>query len=228
MLLILLILSGLLASSPPSSRPTEAEATAVGTTAADTLRALYEGGRSFSDFLEGARSRRGQWRDHYAAAVVTSSVLDRARALGGPWRLLVVAEDWCGDSVNTIPYLAKLVDGVDGLEMRVIDSRVGRPLMEAHRTPDGRPATPTLLLLDGDWNLAGCMVERPGPLVSWYQENRAEKSSEELHEYLYAWYDRDQGATTVSEVVGLVAAARAGAPLCPGGTEPPGPAPPSR
>ena len=47
----------------------------------------------------------------------------------------MVAVDSCSDSVNTIPYLARLVEMVDGFDMRVVNSRVGRKVMEDHPTP---------------------------------------------------------------------------------------------
>jgi dipeptidyl aminopeptidase/acylaminoacyl peptidase len=177
---------------------------------ADGVRALYQSGRSFGDFLDAARSRRDQWQDHYRGAAVPDSLLSRALAAGGTWRLLAIAEDWCGDSANTIPYLARLVERVPGLEMRVVDSKRGRAVMETHRTPDGRPATPTVVLLDEAWREVGSLVERPAPLTAWYQAHRADMSSEALHERIYAWYDEDRGASTVADIIALMERGSAG------------------
>jgi len=181
--------------------PASAPATS---SAADSLRALYASGRTFDAFLDAARSRREQWRDHYRQAEVPDSLLRRARAVGRGWRILAIAEDWCGDSANTIPYLARLVEAVPGLEMRVVDSRRGRGVMEARRTPDGRPATPTVVLFDPTWREMGSLVERPAPLAAWTQAHRAEMTSEALHAYIYDWYDRDRGATTIGEIVAMM------------------------
>jgi len=180
----------------------------------DSLRALFDGGRPFPAFLEAAKARKDQWHDHYDAAQVPDATLQRARKIDGTWHLLVVAEDWCGDSANTIPYLARLVEQVDNLDMRVINSKVGRGVMEAHRTPDGRPSTPTVLLLNADWKVSGCFVERPAPLMDWFQANREDQNSDDLHAYIYDWYGKDAGATTVSEIVDLMQAAASGSPRC--------------
>jgi hypothetical protein len=180
----------------------------------DELKALFESGVPFSAFLENAKRRKDQWDAHYGDGTVTEAQVARARAVGGTWRILAIAEDWCGDSANTIPYLARLVERTDNLEMRVVNSKVGRAVMEGHRTPDGRAATPTLVLLDGGWNEAGCFVERPTPLMAWYLENKADKTSDELHEYIYAWYTADAGAATVDDVLTLLESAAAGHPRC--------------
>jgi hypothetical protein len=184
------------------------------TTGDDGLKELYEGGVTFQTFLEEARRRRDMWLEHYGEGRVPEGLQARARAVPGHWRLLVVAEDWCSDSVNTIPYVARLVEQVEGLEMSVIRSREGRALMEAHRTPDGRASTPTVLLLDEKWNEAGCFIERPAPLQDWVMQHRPEYSSEKLHEHMFEWYDDDAGASTIEQVVAMLEAAAVGESRC--------------
>lgn len=103
---------------------------------------LYEDGIPFEEFLANADRRREEWHAHYEGGAPTHQALQEAKAVGGEVKFLVVAEDWCGDSVNTVPYLARLVEQVPGWEMRVINSRRGADVMAANPTPDGRTATP--------------------------------------------------------------------------------------
>ena len=126
---------------------------------------LYSKGIPFADFLAKAASKQDEWRNRYRDATISPELIEKARALPGRHRLLVVAEDWCSDSAQSIPYLAKLVDAApDALEMRVIDSKAGRAVMEAHPTPDGRGATPTVVVLGADGALIGAWSERPAEL----------------------------------------------------------------
>src|SRR6185436_19661415 len=74
-------------------------------------QAVYAQGKTFADFLDKARAHRDEWRANYNDATVTASLITRMRALPAKRHLLVVAEDWCSDSLNTIPYVARLVDG---------------------------------------------------------------------------------------------------------------------
>ena len=194
--------------------PATAPAPRGAATADETLKALFEGGRTFRDFLGAARRRTELWNRLAAEGTVAPEAVARARAVGGTWRILAVAEDWCGDSAHNIPYVAKLVEEVEGVELRIINSNAGRTLMEAHRTPDGRPATPTLILLDTAWNEVGCFVERPSPLMAWYMDNVADKSPDEVHEHVLDFYAADQGQATVEDVVQLLEAAAAGEPRC--------------
>src|SRR5215212_3487004 len=130
---------------------------------------FYAKATTFATFLEHARAHRDDWRRLYNDAAVTPDMITRMRALPERRRLLVVADDWCNDSVQTIPYLARLVDGApERLQMRVIDSTAGRSLMEAHRTPDGRAATPTVLILGEDGHFIAAWIERPSTAQAWF------------------------------------------------------------
>lgn len=175
---------------------------------------LYTGGITFEAFLSSADRRVETWNANYSGAAIPSEVLDRARSIPGTWRVLAVAEDWCGDSANTIPYLAKLIDEVEGFEMRVVNSTAGRAVMDAHPTPDGRGATPTVVVLDGEGNDVGCWVERPAALQDWFLAAEGTVEDEQLYERKYAWYDWDVGNSTVSEIVSVIEAAAAGTPRC--------------
>jgi len=181
----------------------------------DDLRALYESGRTYADFLDRATRRAELWHGNTERSeAIDPELVARARAVGGTWYLLAVAIDSCSDSVNTIPYLARLVDLVDGLDMRIVDPEAGRAVMEAHPTPDGRPATPTVLLLDERFEEAGCFIERPPTLQRWILENPEGLAADDLFTRKMAWYDEDSGAETVETFVEILEAAGSGRTVC--------------
>ena len=130
------------------------------------------------------------------------------------WRLLVVADDWCADSAHTVPYVARLAEALDALELRVVVSNVGRAVMHAHPTPDGRAASPTIVLLDADFEERGCFVEGPPELQRWYLENPEDLPRSDLLEEKYARYDADAGRSTLEEVVRVLEAAARGDVRC--------------
>lgn len=177
------------------------------------LGELYRDGVTFEKFLEASERRADAWHAHYDHGTADPAVVARARALQlGEVRLLVVAEDWCSDSVNTLPYLARLTEQVDSVDIRIIDSRVGAALMEQHPTADGRAATPTVVLLDGSNREIGAWIERPAPLQDWYQANQDTLTPRQLGRQKQDWYDQDQGEQTLLEIVALLERVAAGDP----------------
>lgn len=172
-----------------------------------TYHALYESGTTFADFVATATARKAQWEGNYAMKVAPDALVTRAIAAGSGWKLLVVTVPGCSDSVNIVPYLASLLDKIPSIEMRLINVTDGRAVMEAHRTPDGRAATPTVILLDAGFNERGCWIERPANL-------RALLSSGASFEGKMAWYDKDRGASSLEEIVQMIEAAHAGSKRC--------------
>lgn len=177
---------------------------------ADSLDRLFERGRTYQAFLESAVARRETWLENTRAATLDSAVLARARAVSGEWRLLVVAEDWCGDSANTIPYVARLIDSLPSVALRIVNSTDGRWVMERYRTPDGRAATPTVVLLNPAGELVGCFIERPAGLRKAIAEGGRAMA------ILTEWRKKDAGHSTVLEIVELLEAAGQGNGRCAG------------
>lgn len=166
--------------------------------------ALYERGVTFDAFLERATERRETWRANVAAATVPGDIAARARALGHTWRILAIAEARCSDSAAALPYIDRLAAAAPGkLSFRIIDSRAGRAVMEAHRTPDGRAATPTLVFIRDDGEVR-VWVERPAPLVAWIAEQKKENPRVDVLSGKTKWYADDAGRTTLAEIVTLL------------------------
>jgi hypothetical protein len=181
----------------------------------DSLERLYEEGVPYQQFREQAKRRVESWNANYDNAPIDSVLVRRARTAhgGGGYRVLVVAEDGCGDSANTIPYLARFLDA-SGIDMRIVSSKQGRWIMEAHRSRDGRAATPTVLLLGPEFEAAGCWVERPEALHRWFEASKDTMPERRLYDAKYAWYDQDRGRETVREFVEMLEGAAAGSPVC--------------
>jgi hypothetical protein len=208
----------LLATAASGACPAAAHAPAPGSVplavASEELEDLYRSGIPFEVFFDEANRRRELWEKNYQRGSVAPEMVERVRALGGEWRLLAIAEDWCSDSVSTIPFLALLAEQAPNLEMRVIRSDAGSAIMESHRTPDDRAATPTVLILTSDYQEAGCLVERPPNLQAWALPARQELSDQEFVKRKMSWYDEDGGASTVRAIVEGLEAAAAGSPTC--------------
>ncbi len=182
----------------------------------EALRALYLEGRTFQEYLEAADFRQDEWQAWYADAEVPDSLLARARAVPGTWRILAISADWCGDSIRNLPYLARLAEQVDGLELRFVSTGPARRVQAGYRAPDGRVATPTVLMLNDAFEEKGCWIERPAELQSYYLANKDSVDEDALHDHMIDWYEDDRGVSVLAEIVERLEAAAAGSPVCEG------------
>ena len=160
--------------------------------------ALYAMGMPWDQFLAGARVQRETWLKN-AGREVPPALVERFRQAGKGLRLLVITADWCPDSLHSVPYIAKLASGA-GVDLRLVDFKTGKAAMDAHRTPDGRASTPTVILLRGDKEVAA-WVERPASLQWWYLDMAGKLSEEERLERKMSWYDWNRGTDALTEIV---------------------------
>jgi len=166
--------------------------------------ALFGKGVTFEAFLENVRARRESWRENVAAAAVPGEIAARVRALSHTWRIVAIAEARCSDSAASLPYVAKLAaTAPDRLSLRIVDSRAGRSAMEAHRTPDGRAATPTLVFIRDDGEVR-VWIERPGALVAWIEEQKKTDPKFDLLPAKTKWYAEDAGRSTLGDIIALI------------------------
>lgn len=68
---------------------------------------LWDRALTYQQFVKESREHCNLWTGVYRLARVPDWAVERAQALGERFRLVVLAEDWCGDATNTVPVLAK-------------------------------------------------------------------------------------------------------------------------
>ena len=168
--------------------------------------AIFEQGISYDAFLKDVRARRDEWRALSAGAGAMYDIKDPHTQ--PKRRLLIVTEDWCSDSVQTVPYIHLALKNHPAYTIRIVNSTIGRPIMEAHRTPDDRAATPTVVALDERNQFLGVWVERPAELQALVLEQQKVRMRREVTEIKTKWYEKDAGRSTVSEVMALFAKSR--------------------
>jgi hypothetical protein len=74
--------------------------------------------------------------------------------------------------------------------------------MNDHRTPDGRTATPTVVLLRDGLDVGG-WVERPAPVQQWFLSMATDAESARRFADRQAWYESDRGQTVLAELTAL-------------------------
>jgi hypothetical protein len=167
-----------------------------------TLDRLVENGKTWEQFLAGVSAQREVWLKTESAVTVPLDFIERARKVSRDLQLLVIAEDWCPDSAYSVPYVARLAQAA-GIPLRVIDRAAGETLMAAHRTSDGRTATPTIVLLRNGRD-AGAWVERPAELQQMFLSMSTSPENAKRFSQRHLWYESDGGLTVLKEVLALI------------------------
>lgn len=172
------------------------------------LRERFGAAQSYDAYVADATVNQELWVGMRKKARVSEDLVRRVEALGGEWRLLVLSEDWCGDAFNSVPYIAALADAAANLELRILPRDRNPELMDSHLT-NGSRSIPVVMVLTADYREMAWWGPRPRDLQTWVMLEGKQLPTDERYRRIRTWYARDQGRTTLEEVVSLMERAEA-------------------
>jgi len=85
-------------------------------------------------------------------------VLER---LPGTAKVLVITEDWCGTSIAYIPFVARLVEGRPGIEMRIFLRDANPDIMDRYLKRGLYRSIPVFVFFDREMNELARFIEAP-------------------------------------------------------------------
>lgn len=164
------------------------------------LKQLWEKGYTFADFVAAAAPEyRPLWEGVYRSARVP----DWATTPPAEERkLLALAEDWCIDTSSTLPLLARWVESVPGLSLRILKRDEYPELMDRYLT-NGSRSIPVVVVLDREFRELRHWGPYAAPLAEWVRAHKPPAfPKEEFVKGKRTWYARDRGETTIREIMG--------------------------
>ena len=120
-------------------------------------RERFEQGMTLSQYVAQMRVNRDRFQRRLEAGQATRPLTLPGRKLN----VLVITEDWCGDSLTHLPVLARMVEGDPDVELRVFLRDRDTDVM-ARYLKDGRHrAIPVFVFFDESMRELARLVERP-------------------------------------------------------------------
>ena len=168
-----------------------------------SLRDRFFAGRTFEEMLAHPLDNVELWQAIYKRAELAPESAQRALALSGHWHLLILTEDWCGDGVNSLPYIARLAECCQHFDMRILGRDANPDLMNAHLTGTSR-SIPIVIVYDENFVEKGWWGPRPRPLQEWVLSEGLALPKPDRYRHIRAWYARDRGRTVVTELLDIM------------------------
>ena len=160
----------------------------------------------WSTYLAGTVRNHDLWTAIDRHALVDEARIARGRAaaaLAGVRHVLVLSEDWCGDAVNIVPWVARLVERIPGVDFKVLGRDANPDLMDAHLTGLSR-SIPVVILYDAAFRELGWWGPRPAELQAWVQHTGLAMAKDERYREVRGWYARDRGHAILDEITALM------------------------
>lgn len=89
-------------------------------------------GMTYDEYMDSVKVNKARIEEYYANANLeseqTAALRELADADGGPARMLVIGEDWCGDVVRELPVLARVAEA-GGFELRIFPRDANHDIM---------------------------------------------------------------------------------------------------
>jgi len=178
-----------------------------------SLEAMYRSGQTLDEFLDGAGENAALVRAVARRTAVSEDVSAAVRAIGGSWHLLVPTEDWCGDSTNSLPVIARLAADAGNVDLRILERDEHPGLMDAHLAVTGARAIPVVIVLDSAFHERGWWGSRPQALQALVNTAWKGLSKQDRYREVRRWYVSDKGLSTATEIAALVQTIAAHSPV---------------
>lgn len=131
---------------------------------------------------------------------VNNILCEKLKEISLPQLWMLITEDWCGDSAQTVPYIVKISECNPLIELRII-LRDNNPDIIDHYLTDGKNRSiPKLVAFDLDGNELFQWGPRPKEAQELVNKAKAEgKPKEQFLKELHLWYGRNKGKNLEEE-----------------------------
>ncbi len=117
-------------------------------------------GLSLHDYIDRMTVNRERFLRALDAITVTPADRALLERLGGPRKILVITEDWCGTSLGSVPFVVKLAEAIPQIEMRIFLRDQNPDLMDQFLKGGVYHSIPVIAFFDEHMNELARFIER--------------------------------------------------------------------
>jgi len=191
----------------------------------DLVRLANEKGLTFEEFYARAEARMNanDPEDRYASGrplnhsrmarhlktyEPSQAIMNVIADIPGAQTWVVITEDWCGDSAQTLPIVARIAGLNSGIMLRILDRDTYPDAIEGYLT-NGARSIPIVIATQADqagnseelWTW-GPRPDAAKPLVtSWKNEH---ETSTDWYPLLHTWYAHNAQTNVESDMLGRI------------------------
>ena len=128
-------------------------------------QARWDKGLTYEAFKSGMTRNQDRFAANEARVVLDEETVRALRALPQGTRVLVLAEDWCGDVVANLPILGRLAREVPALDLRIFLRDQNLDLMERWLNQGKYQSIPVFVFFDRNFRELAHWIERPASVT---------------------------------------------------------------
>jgi hypothetical protein len=128
-------------------------------------RARWDKGITYDAYKAAMTRNQERFAENEARVALDPATVRVFKALPQRLRVLVLAEDWCGDVVANLPILGRLAKEVDKLDVRIFYRDQNLDLMERWLNQGKYQSIPVFAFFDESFRELGHWIERPASVT---------------------------------------------------------------
>ncbi|MGH2472660.1 MAG: thioredoxin family protein [Candidatus Limnocylindria bacterium] len=137
-------------------------------------RARFDKGLTYDGFKSQMTRNRERLEENERRVELGTDELAPFRALPRPVKVVVLAEDWCGDVLANLPVLGRLAKDSGKLDVRIFLRDQNDDIMQRYLNQGQFKSIPVFAFFDDDFRELGHWIERPASVTEVRAKRRRE------------------------------------------------------
>ena len=137
-------------------------------------RARFDQGLTYDAYKEQMTRNRDRVEENERRVDLTKEDLAAFRVLSRPVKVVVLAEDWCGDVLANLPVLGRLAKDSGKLDVRIFLRDQNDDIMQRYLNKGQFKSIPVFVFFDEDFRELGHWIERPASVTEVRAKRRKE------------------------------------------------------
>jgi len=137
-------------------------------------RARFDKGLTYDAYKAQMTRNRDRLEENEQRVALSKEDLAAFSALPRPVKVLVLAEDWCGDVIANLPVLGRLAKDSGKLDVRIFLRDQNDDIMQGYLNKGQFKSIPVFVFFDEDFRELGHWIERPASVTEVRAKRRKE------------------------------------------------------
>lgn len=138
-------------------------------------------------------------------AQIPEEHINAYKSISGKQTWLVISEPWCGDAAQTLPFLNKIAQLSDNIELKIVLRDENPELMDRFLT-NGSRSIPIVIMLDEELNVVHTFGPRSKAATKVVADYKAKHGviDDAFKEMIQVWYNNDKGVSILGDLLEAV------------------------
>ena len=156
-------------------------------------------GFEWSAYVEDMEKNIERFKENYDAFELDQDDADFFSNYTTPLNVLAIAEDWCGDVVQSLPPIVRILERAPNIQLRIFKRDEHPDIIDGYLT-DGARSIPYLVFMDTALNELTQWGPRPSACQAIMRTNKGKIPMDQIYPQIRDWYKEWGNGPLIQEI----------------------------